>query len=122
MGGEENNGPLAGAVLRGAERVTVLGFSQGVATASRWVTYGEFRPARLILWGDFLPPDLDMTRASASVGDNELLLVRGSQDGALRPELAEAEEARLAEVGMRSRRISYEGGHDIDAETLLTLA
>jgi len=63
-----------------------------------------------------------MARAAASVGGSELLLVRGSRDGALRPELAEAEEARLAEVGIRSRRISYEGGHDIDADTLLNLA
>ena len=113
---------LAERVLQGDEQVTVLGFSQGVATASRWVTYGKLRPTRLILWGDFLPPDLDMERAAASLGESELILVRGSQDGALSPDLGRTEQARLAEAGMRSRRISYEGGHDIHPETLVSLA
>ena len=113
---------LADRLLTGTERLTILGFSQGVATASRWVVHGSVRPARVVLWGDFLPPDLDMAGASSAFADVELLLVRGSRDGALDPELASAERDRLVSAGLRGRRIAYEGGHDIDTETLLSFA
>lgn len=99
--------------------VTVLGFSQGVATASRWVTQGSVRPRRLVLWGDFLPPDLDLKRAERALEGVDLVLVRGSDDRALSsPELAAEEARRLAATGLRPRTLSYEGGHDIDEETL----
>ncbi|MBT8487201.1 MAG: phospholipase, partial [Gemmatimonadetes bacterium] len=104
-------------------RVTVLGFSQGVATASRWVTRGEVRPHRLVLWGDFLPPDLDMERAADAWGPVDVFLVRGTEDGALQSdELAAAETGRIERAGLGVRRVEYEGGHDIDEATLVELA
>lgn len=103
--------------------VTVLGFSQGVATASRWVTLGSVCPRRLVLWGDFLPPDLDLERAEQALAGVELVLVRGSDDGALASrELAAEEARRLAATDLRPRTLSYPGGHDIDEETLRELA
>ena len=101
---------------------TVLGFSQGVATASRWVTYGHVRPERLILWGDYLPPDLDMQKASTALADAELIIVRGTEDPSLDEELRLQEEARLERAGIAHRFVSYAGGHDIDQETLTALA
>jgi predicted esterase len=113
---------LAGTVLRGGERLTVLGFSQGVATACRWVTLGAVRPARLVLWGDFLPPDLELERAAEALADTEVVLVRGGTDASLTSDLASREAERLESSGIVYRRIFYEGGHDIDAGTLLGLA
>jgi hypothetical protein len=43
--------------------LTVVGFSQGVATAARWAISGSRAPSRLILWGDFSPPDIDLKLA-----------------------------------------------------------
>lgn len=103
-------------------RVTVLGFSQGVATASRWVTLGAVRPDRLILWGDVSPPDLDLVRAAEALRQVDVVLVRGDEDRALAPALVEEERARLDGAGIRYRLRSYRGGHDIDAETLVDLA
>jgi len=107
--------------VEGAD-TTVLAFSQGVATASRWIAYGRLRPRRLILWGDYLPPDLDMQMAGASFEHTELLIVRGTEDGALNEELRAREEASLDAAGIAHRFVSYEGGHDIHAETLKELA
>lgn len=36
-------------------QVTVLGFSQGATTASRWLLRGSFTPAHLILWAGTFP-------------------------------------------------------------------
>ena len=101
---------------------TVLAFSQGVATACRWVTYGTVRPRRLVLWGDYLPPDLDMDAARVALADTELFIVRGTEDPALDEKLGARERASLEAAGIPYRLISYEGGHDIHLETLSELA
>ncbi len=113
------------AALGGAKepRLHLLGFSQGVATAARWLTHGRTRPARAIFWGDFLPPDLDMATAADAWAGVDVVLVRGDEDRALRNErLSEEEASRLVELGHPVRRVRYAGGHDIDPDTLTALA
>lgn len=102
--------------------LTVLGFSQGVATATRWVVNGKVRPHRLLLWGDVSPPDLDLRSAPASLSAVDVTLVRGSSDRALAPDLVASEAERLDGAGIAYTTISYDGGHDIDPETLARLA
>lgn len=102
--------------------VIVLGFSQGVATAARWAALGRHRPDRLLLWGDFTPPDLPAEAAREALADVDLVLVRGSRDPSLSARLAEQERGRLAELGLPYRTVAYDGGHDIDEATLRRLA
>lgn len=111
-----------GALGEGQPRVTVLGFSQGVATAARWATLGRVRPHRLILWGDHLPPDLDMDRAVSALAGVEVLLARGSRDGVFEEGLGDDEKTRLDESGLKYRVVEYEGGHEIDPRLLMELA
>ena len=101
--------------------LTVLGFSQGVATAARWVTQGSARPKNLYFWGDFTPPDLDLPRAREAFSSADVVMIRGTEDHALDPVLAKAEKARLAEADIAYRTVTYPGGHDIDAEALGSL-
>ncbi len=114
---------LAGAIVAQVpgRPVNVLGFSQGVATATRWVVHGTLRPARLILWGDFTPPDLDLDRATKALAGVEVVTVRGNADPALSARLAEEEAVRLNEAGIRVRSVRYDGGHDIHEDTLVAL-
>ena len=102
--------------------LTVVGFSQGVATAARWAISGSRAPSRLILWGDFSPPDIDLELARQRLESVELIMVRGTEDRALSSQLKQEEDERLREGGIDYRTISYPGGHDIDEQTLLTLA
>ena len=107
----------------GRAKVTILGFSQGVATACRWATLGSVRPDRLVLWGDFLPPDLDMAAAERRWRDVDVVLVRGAADRTLGSErLASQEAERMARAGLSARTVGYEGGHDIEPHTLQRLA
>ncbi len=99
-------------------RVTVLGFSQGTATAARWVTMGEVTAVRLVLWAGFVPHDQDVRRAAEVFSRIELVLVRGDEDPALTEELAEKERASLERARVGYRLVRYAGGHEIDEETL----
>lgn len=108
--------------LTGAVPRTVLGFSQGVATATRWVVHGETRPDRLVLWGDVSPPDLDLELARVRFDPVDVVMVRGAHDRALDPGLVDEERSRLSEAGVTYRTVRYDGGHDIEADTLAALA
>jgi len=97
-------------------RIVVLGFSQGAATASRWIMSAEVRPVHLILWGGVLPPDVDP--AADQLRATSLQIVLGTRDRFLSAERLEEEERRLQERGRSYRLVRYEGGHGIASATL----
>ena len=101
--------------------LTLLGFSQGAAAASRWVARGGVRPARLICWGAGIAPELALD-AESPLGRTPCTLVVGTRDQFVPAERVEAERARLAAAGHPARFVSFEGGHRLDHETLRMLA
>ena len=102
-------------------QVTVLGFSQGLHTAARWAVLGHHRPDRLVLWGDYLPPDLPMDRAAEMLRNVEVVFVRGDSDPSQREELALNQERSLSESGIEHRLVTFGGGHEIDPDVLAEL-
>ena len=102
--------------------VRVLGFSQGAATASRWVAMGRSRIDRLYLWGGFLPPDLDLPQAAPALRAARLTVVLGSGDAHATAERRAELETRMATHDLRGEVIEYEGGHRMHADTLQMIA
>lgn len=101
--------------------VTLLGFSQGAATASRWAISGRIKFQRLILWSGVFPPDLDLESGKA-LQEKEVMFVYGKSDPYLN-------DTRLVEMDRVSSTLkitprveSFEGGHEIDEQTLLKIA
>jgi predicted esterase len=101
-------------------RVTLIGFSQGTATACRWITLGDLHADRLILWGGAVPPDVDLE------GDRDafqnLSYVVGEQDPYVTAERIAAERARIEAQGLEFRCTTFAGGHRLDDEVLRDLA
>lgn len=103
-------------------RVCVLGFSQGTATAARWLARGSRVQAdELVLWGGTLPPELDAASMRAQLRAPVTLVV-GTRDGFLDDGAVAAEEARLASAGVAHRVRRFEGRHTIDARVLEEIA
>ena len=111
-------------VMRGAVAVpvTVLGFSQGTATAARWLAQGSVRAGRLILWGGEVPPDLDLAAARQCWEKTDVTLVVGSQDQYITPKVLSRDEQRLREHGISFRVEGFDGGHEIVPEVLGRIA
>jgi len=108
-------------VMRGradGEGVTVLGFSQGTATAARWLALGTARARRLILYGGEVPPDLDLAAARERWERTELVLAAGSQDSYITPKILARDEERLRSHGIAFRVERFEGGHEIRGDVL----
>lgn len=111
------------AELDGAERprVRVLGFSQGVHTASRWVAFGSVRPDQLILWASPAPPDLDPTLLAGKLRA-PLVFVAGTRDKMVTASTLEAERERLGDAGVALDFRTFDGGHRLDDDALRALA
>jgi predicted esterase len=102
-------------------RVTVLGFSQGASTVTRWVARGRARPARLVLCSGVLPPDLtapDFERLRAL----EVYMVMGRNDDLARPALLEPEVERLRAGGVEVTLLAFDGGHEVSRSIVAELA
>jgi predicted esterase len=102
-------------------KVTVLGFSQGGATAARWVANGRVNAARLIVWGSQMPPELDLTNPNAQIRRAETVLVIGDTDIFATPKIVAKETEKLRAAGFPFRFVSFTGGHRLDDATLVAL-
>jgi len=112
---------LAG-LPRAGIRVFALGFSQGVATACRWAALGAAVVNDLILWAGRVPPDLDLAGAAERLRRMRITLVAGATDPGLPPGAPAEERGRLAQHGIPSEIVTFPGGHELDADTLLSIA
>ena len=99
-------------------RFYLLGFSQGVATASRWASHGATRFAGICLWAGSLPPDLALQAFSGK----PVALVAGHRDSYLSSEWLSGETERLSAHGVSARSFSFHGGHRLDRITLAEVA
>lgn len=116
---------LHGDILRGrgdAGGVRVLGFSQGTATAARWLALGTARADRLILYGGEVPPDLDLAAARERWERTEVTLVAGSHDFYITPKILARDEDRLRAHGIEYRVERFDGGHEVLPEVLRRIA
>ena len=99
-------------------RITVIGFSQGAATATRWLMAGEVPASRLILWAGILPYDLDISNAHERLGAMEKHIVYGTDD----PYLNDAKMKEMTDLagrtGLSFEYHTFDGKHDIDPEKL----
>jgi predicted esterase len=105
-----------------AQRLTVLGFSQGVATACRWLALGTASIQRLILWAGPIPNDLDLRLLARRAEGLVVEIVLGSQDEFAGFRNVAEELALLREAGVNYHMVRFDGGHSIDAGVLAGLA
>ena len=104
----------------GASRVTVLGFSQGVATAARWIAVGKSRIDRFIAWAGQIPPDVD---PSAFTKLSEGITIVSGESDEFASWIAEGNnKGRFEAVGIKPEVLSFDGGHRMDRLTLDAIA
>lgn len=109
-------------VARKKIRLWVLGFSQGTATAARWVARGKVDPDRVVLWSGMVPPELNAESAASLARRAPLTVVFGRNDEFASPELIAAQEARVKELRVPHETMRFDGGHEIVPDALRVLA
>lgn len=99
-------------------RVTVLGFSQGTATACRWLDRGTLRCDRLILWAGYFANGIRDVIEPDRLPTLETYFVYGTEDEFLNQLNTNEYLARLKTDLPSLKVLEYDGGHAIDAEVL----
>lgn len=105
--------------LQDAPNLILMGYSQGVSVATRWVARNKVECSHLILHSGGLPKELapeDFEFLTAT----KVTLVYGTKDEHLNEERLREEEARAKELfGNRLEIISFEGGHEVNTEMIM---
>ena len=109
-------------VDRSAVKCHVLGFSQGVATACRWVVHGKTRVDRFIMWGGLLPPDIDLILRKKKLTESHLTIVLGDEDELVSSADRIQQEDQLREHGIPFETIVFAGRHRLDRSVFSKLA
>jgi len=99
-------------------KVTVLGFSQGTATACRWVVNSKVKVDKLILWGGTIPPDINSVESEKILEASNLAIVVGDKDEFIDENLIDREIKHLDEKKLLYQLIRFDGKHEIKPEIL----
>lgn len=100
--------------------ITVFGFSQGAATASRWAARGRTKIDRVILWGASIAHELEP--APQLFRGAELTIAIGNADPHVNEDRIAREHERLIGSGLQHTLLRYDGGHRIEPHTIRQLA
>lgn len=98
--------------------VSVLGFSQGSATACRWILSKHIHFDRLILWAGILPEDMNFEVGAEVLKDKSVIMVYGKQDPFLTDARFNEMKSMVEKLKTKVEIVTFEGGHDIDENTL----
>lgn len=102
-------------------KVHVLGFSQGVATAWRWLTQGKSDADSLILWAGKSPREYPEQGMQKLQGMKTFSAV-GTKDPFVTPERMKDEFDTLTDKFPDIQTFTFEGKHEMHAQTLLKIA
>ncbi|MFT4522214.1 MAG: putative esterase [Bacteroidia bacterium] len=111
---------LANALSSG-KTIHVLGFSQGAATASRWVVHAKQAFKALVLWAGMLPPDLNIPHESLLLKKVEITVVYDPNDPYRTDDMWDKTSQFLLDNNLKYKLIEYTGGHKIMPEPLKDL-
>lgn len=102
--------------------VTLLGFSQGGATACRWLNAGHIHADRLILWAGFFPNGLTDLIDPSKLTETGCHYVYGRQDEYFKQiKDVDAYLQRMKTDVPHLAITAFDGGHRVESDVLLQL-
>lgn len=98
--------------------LSVLGFSQGVATGCRWALETKHKLEGLVMWGGTIPPEPSAADLREKWQEIKMVLVHGEQDRLVNEEAFLSNGSRLQAAGLANTTVRFTGGHELDRITL----
>ncbi len=100
------------------ENSVLLAFSQGIATAARWLHQSEHEFRDVIFWAGNFPPDLHLSEKAQFWQDQKIEYVFGEQDEFFGENRIRSLYADLKERGLNFNSHSGPFAHDLDQAML----
>ena len=99
-----------------------FGFSQGVATMTRYAVNAKIPFNQMIIWAGTFPPELSFSDFSFLSGSEKVKYITGKQDPFLEEGMEEKQRVRVIEaMDIDPEVIWFEGKHELNSEILLTI-
>jgi predicted esterase len=99
-------------------RFGIIAFSQGAATAVRWFCQAQPKIQQLIVWSGSFPEDLNWFEDIPKLNNVSLTFVLGDNDEFINETKLSEQSQFLKDKGLNFNVIRFEGGHDIELNTL----
>lgn len=99
-------------------KVTLLGFSQGAATISRFATQTNVAFDRLVLWAGIFPPDLPPLESHRKLSDKECFLVYGLNDPYLTESRIQEQSDIAQQIQVAPKVLTFEGEHEMNDQII----
>jgi len=104
-------------------RLMVLGFSQGVSVAARWVARSRIPCARLLLYAGGIPEELKPGDFDFLPADCQTVLIVGENDDYLNATRLKSEMEKARSLfGERLEVVTFTGGHEMNGQVLKDLS
>ncbi len=94
--------------------ISVLGFSQGATTVSRWLNNNDLDIEEMVLYAGEIGAEMMITPATISFSAQKKTFVYGTTDQYITADKVAAVSALFSGLGFAIRR--FEGGHEIRSE------
>ncbi len=105
-----------------AAQFNVLGYSQGVSVAARYVARRQLNCQRLVFLSGRVPAELRTEDFAFLKGETEVHFIYGDQDQYLTKELVMSEKAHVEQLfGKEAHITEFEGKHEVRKDLLQTL-
>ncbi len=98
--------------------VGVLAFSQGVATATRWMAQGRVRPRAFVAWAGGVAHDVDAQSMTTALQDTDVTLVSGDQDQFVSNDTRAAMLSSLQAWQPAATSVVFAGAHHLERTVL----
>ncbi len=98
--------------------LNLLGFSQGVATISRWAMLSGTSFQQMVLWAGVFPPDLPEALSAKAIAGRKVSIVYGTSDPFLNQSRMDEQVLTIKEMGVEPEIISFNGKHEIEPSVL----
>lgn len=100
---------------------SLLGFSQGISTACRWLASTKYKFQQLILWAGSIPPELDWKKEANLFNQMMVQYVFGNQDEFFDTKKINQNTDLLENAGINYQLVTFEGKHELKDEVLVSL-
>ncbi|MEZ4938301.1 MAG: hypothetical protein R2799_12000 [Crocinitomicaceae bacterium] len=100
------------------EEVVLVGFSQGAATAARWMEIGGFRPNIYLHWAGVFPPDLEFDPQENAFLESKNYYVVGTRDPYFDQAIISSQLNDFKNKQIQIEYLSFDGPHTIDPNVL----
>jgi predicted esterase len=101
------------------DEIVVLGFSQGVATAFRWLAASDIKPNKFLICSGLVPPDVDLNIKKAIFDPIKMTYFSGVNDPYRTEDAVQEFYTTIAGSKLEMELVTFDGVHEVNIEKVI---